>query len=146
MTVWLTMNFCLRKKHAQYLYVNYAKQWHLCTAIILFIWIWNQKIYFVWHAMGIELKSLTLVLHDVMIRIKNYKWVFVVPFSFIFGMIFFAFEMIFININEQKQKKIYFQFQVLFGTPEFVAPEVVNFDRISFGTDMWSVGVICYVL
>lgn len=29
--------------------------------------------------------------------------------------------------------------QVLFGTPEFVAPEVVNFDRISFGTDMWSV-------
>lgn len=37
-------------------------------------------------------------------------------------------------------------FQVLFGTPEFVAPEVVNFDRISFATDMWSVGVICYVL
>uniref|UniRef100_A0A1L8DKT0 Putative serine/threonine protein kinase n=2 Tax=Nyssomyia neivai TaxID=330878 RepID=A0A1L8DKT0_9DIPT len=36
--------------------------------------------------------------------------------------------------------------QVLFGTPEFVAPEVVNFDSISFGTDMWSVGVICYVL
>ncbi|KAJ3664635.1 hypothetical protein Zmor_000188 [Zophobas morio] len=36
--------------------------------------------------------------------------------------------------------------QVLFGTPEFVAPEVVNFDRIGFGTDMWSVGVICYVL
>ncbi|KAL1460185.1 hypothetical protein WDU94_012121 [Cyamophila willieti] len=36
--------------------------------------------------------------------------------------------------------------QVLFGTPEFVAPEVVNFDAISYGTDMWSVGVICYVL
>ncbi|XP_059479974.1 myosin light chain kinase, smooth muscle isoform X2 [Neocloeon triangulifer] len=36
--------------------------------------------------------------------------------------------------------------QVLFGTPEFVAPEVVNFDKIGFGTDMWSVGVICYVL
>ncbi|XP_055706464.1 uncharacterized protein LOC129803731 isoform X2 [Phlebotomus papatasi] len=36
--------------------------------------------------------------------------------------------------------------QVLFGTPEFVAPEVVNFDSISYGTDMWSVGVICYVL
>ncbi|XP_022257870.1 myosin light chain kinase, smooth muscle-like, partial [Limulus polyphemus] len=36
--------------------------------------------------------------------------------------------------------------QVLFGTPEFVAPEVVNFERISYGTDMWSVGVICYVL
>ncbi|XP_071523850.1 uncharacterized protein [Panulirus ornatus] len=36
--------------------------------------------------------------------------------------------------------------QVLFGTPEFVAPEVVNFEPISFGTDLWSVGVICYVL
>ncbi|ENN75369.1 hypothetical protein YQE_08144, partial [Dendroctonus ponderosae] len=36
--------------------------------------------------------------------------------------------------------------QVLFGTPEFVAPEVVNFDAIGFGTDMWSIGVICYVL
>ncbi|CAH1119226.1 unnamed protein product [Phaedon cochleariae] len=36
--------------------------------------------------------------------------------------------------------------QVLFGTPEFVAPEIVNFDEIGYGTDMWSVGVICYVL
>lgn len=36
--------------------------------------------------------------------------------------------------------------QVLFGTPEFVAPEVVNFDAIGYGTDMWSIGVICYVL
>lgn len=36
--------------------------------------------------------------------------------------------------------------QVLFGTAEFVAPEVVNFDRIALYTDMWSVGVICYVL
>ncbi|KAK6166183.1 hypothetical protein SNE40_022941 [Patella caerulea] len=36
--------------------------------------------------------------------------------------------------------------KVLFGTPEFIAPEVVNYDEISFSTDMWSVGVICYVL
>ncbi len=36
--------------------------------------------------------------------------------------------------------------KVLFGTPEFVAPEVVNYDLIGYGTDMWSVGVICYVL
>ncbi|CAG0898521.1 unnamed protein product [Cyprideis torosa] len=36
--------------------------------------------------------------------------------------------------------------QVLFGTPEFVAPEVVNFEPVGFGTDMWSIGVICYVL
>lgn len=36
--------------------------------------------------------------------------------------------------------------QILFGTPEFVAPEVVNFDPITCLTDMWSIGVICYVL
>ncbi|XP_077997324.1 muscle M-line assembly protein unc-89-like [Glandiceps talaboti] len=32
------------------------------------------------------------------------------------------------------------------GTPEFVAPEVINFEALSLATDMWSVGVICYVL
>ncbi|KAL4216907.1 hypothetical protein ACF0H5_023367 [Mactra antiquata] len=36
--------------------------------------------------------------------------------------------------------------RVLFGTPEFIAPEVVNYDEIDFRTDMWSIGVICYVL
>jgi myosin-light-chain kinase len=36
--------------------------------------------------------------------------------------------------------------QVLFGTPEFVAPEVVGFEPIGYATDMWAVGVICYVL
>jgi len=36
--------------------------------------------------------------------------------------------------------------RVMFGTPEFMAPEVVRFDPIDFSTDMWSVGVICYVL
>eukprot|EP00058_Branchiostoma_floridae_P012478 XP_002597966.1 hypothetical protein BRAFLDRAFT_79793 [Branchiostoma floridae] len=36
--------------------------------------------------------------------------------------------------------------KVMFGTPEFVAPEVINYDKIGYGTDMWSVGVICYVL
>ncbi|XP_055375189.1 myosin light chain kinase, smooth muscle-like [Condylostylus longicornis] len=36
--------------------------------------------------------------------------------------------------------------KVLFGTPEFTAPEVVNFDEISFYTDMWSLGSICYLL
>lgn len=29
---------------------------------------------------------------------------------------------------------------------QFVAPEVVNFEAITFATDMWSVGVIAYVL
>lgn len=36
--------------------------------------------------------------------------------------------------------------RVLFGTPEFIAPEVVNYEEIGFETDMWSLGVICYVL
>ncbi|XP_031620741.1 myosin light chain kinase 2, skeletal/cardiac muscle-like [Contarinia nasturtii] len=36
--------------------------------------------------------------------------------------------------------------QILFGTAEFVAPEIVSFDAISHYTDMWAVGVICYVL
>uniref|UniRef100_UPI00398EC822 myosin light chain kinase 3 isoform X2 n=1 Tax=Pristiophorus japonicus TaxID=55135 RepID=UPI00398EC822 len=36
--------------------------------------------------------------------------------------------------------------KVHFGTPEFLAPEVVNYDYVSFSTDMWSVGVITYML
>lgn len=36
--------------------------------------------------------------------------------------------------------------KVLFGTPDFIAPEVVNYDEISYATDLWSLGVICYVL
>ncbi|XP_070569686.1 obscurin-like isoform X2 [Ptychodera flava] len=36
--------------------------------------------------------------------------------------------------------------KVMFGTPEFTAPEVINYDKITKATDMWSVGVICYVL
>ncbi|XP_050978813.1 myosin light chain kinase 3 isoform X2 [Labeo rohita] len=36
--------------------------------------------------------------------------------------------------------------RVNFGTPEFLSPEVVNFDFVSFNTDMWSLGVITYML
>ena len=36
--------------------------------------------------------------------------------------------------------------RVMFGTAEFMAPEVVNYEPISPATDMWSVGVISYVL
>ncbi|XP_071584405.1 myosin light chain kinase, smooth muscle-like [Heliangelus exortis] len=36
--------------------------------------------------------------------------------------------------------------KVLHGTPEFMAPEVVAFEPVSCSTDMWSVGVICYIL
>lgn len=40
------------------------------------------------------------------------------------------------------QKKL----QVMFGTPDFAAPEVLSYDRVKPAADMWSVGVICYVL
>ena len=36
--------------------------------------------------------------------------------------------------------------RVQFGTPEFIAPEVINYDEISYATDLWSIGVICYIL
>ncbi|XP_028310629.1 myosin light chain kinase, smooth muscle [Gouania willdenowi] len=36
--------------------------------------------------------------------------------------------------------------KVMQGTPEFVAPEVINFDPVCLSTDMWSIGVICYIL
>ncbi|VDN03305.1 unnamed protein product [Thelazia callipaeda] len=32
------------------------------------------------------------------------------------------------------------------GTPEFVAPEVIKFEPIDFHTDMWSIGVLTYIL
>ena len=32
------------------------------------------------------------------------------------------------------------------GTPQFVSPEVIKHDPISLATDMWSLGVITYVL
>uniref|UniRef100_A0A914ZQD0 Titin n=1 Tax=Parascaris univalens TaxID=6257 RepID=A0A914ZQD0_PARUN len=36
--------------------------------------------------------------------------------------------------------------KLLFGTPEFCAPEVVNFEPVGFGADMWAIGVITYLL
>uniref|UniRef100_A0A8C4SNZ9 Myosin light chain kinase 2, skeletal/cardiac muscle-like n=1 Tax=Erpetoichthys calabaricus TaxID=27687 RepID=A0A8C4SNZ9_ERPCA len=36
--------------------------------------------------------------------------------------------------------------RVSFGTPEFLAPEIVNFDFVSFPTDLWTLGVISYML
>uniref|UniRef100_A0A2S2P561 Myosin light chain kinase, smooth muscle n=1 Tax=Schizaphis graminum TaxID=13262 RepID=A0A2S2P561_SCHGA len=36
--------------------------------------------------------------------------------------------------------------RVLFGTPEFIPPEIIGYEPIGFESDMWSVGVICYVL
>ena len=36
--------------------------------------------------------------------------------------------------------------RILFGTPEFVSPEVISYEPVSASSDMWSVGVVCYVL
>nr|XP_046272082.1 myosin light chain kinase, smooth muscle isoform X2 [Scatophagus argus] len=36
--------------------------------------------------------------------------------------------------------------KVMHGTPEFVAPEVINYEAVCLATDMWSIGVICYIL
>ena len=34
----------------------------------------------------------------------------------------------------------------LFGTREYMAPETLSYDPITFNTDMWSVGVLAYNL
>nr|XP_005994699.1 PREDICTED: myosin light chain kinase, smooth muscle-like [Latimeria chalumnae] len=36
--------------------------------------------------------------------------------------------------------------KIMHGTPEFVAPEVIGYEPVGFTTDMWSIGVICYIL
>jgi len=36
--------------------------------------------------------------------------------------------------------------KVLCGTAEFVSPEVVNYDPVSTASDVWSLGVLAYVL
>ncbi|XP_078456161.1 death-associated protein kinase 1 [Lampetra planeri] len=38
------------------------------------------------------------------------------------------------------------EFRNIFGTPEFVAPEVVNYEPLGLEADMWSIGVITYIL
>ncbi|XP_029385103.1 serine/threonine-protein kinase 17A [Echeneis naucrates] len=34
----------------------------------------------------------------------------------------------------------------IMGTPEYVAPEILNYEPISIATDMWSIGVLAYVM
>nr|KAG5709951.1 hypothetical protein BaRGS_029993 [Batillaria attramentaria] len=36
--------------------------------------------------------------------------------------------------------------RAMMGTAEFIAPEVVSYEPLSFATDMWSIGVITYIL
>ncbi|XP_037372228.1 myosin light chain kinase 3 isoform X2 [Talpa occidentalis] len=51
-----------------------------------------------------------------------------------------------IDFGLAKRYKPREKLKVNFGTPEFLAPEVVNYEFVSFPTDMWSVGVITYML
>ncbi|XP_068851584.1 death-associated protein kinase 2-like isoform X1 [Aphelocoma coerulescens] len=37
-------------------------------------------------------------------------------------------------------------FRSLCGTPQYIAPEVINYEPLSLATDMWSIGVITYIL
>ena len=40
----------------------------------------------------------------------------------------------------------YLQVREMLGTPEFVSPEVVNYEPLSLNTDLWSIGVITYIM
>ncbi|XP_067425583.1 death-associated protein kinase 2-like isoform X1 [Emydura macquarii macquarii] len=37
-------------------------------------------------------------------------------------------------------------FKSLCGTPQYIAPEVINYEPLNSATDMWSIGVITYIL
>ncbi|XP_007895810.1 serine/threonine-protein kinase 17A [Callorhinchus milii] len=43
-----------------------------------------------------------------------------------------------VNNNEELRE--------IMGTPEYVAPEILNYEPISTATDMWSIGVLTYVM
>ncbi|XP_067867725.1 serine/threonine-protein kinase 17A [Heterodontus francisci] len=43
-----------------------------------------------------------------------------------------------VNNNEELRE--------IMGTPEYVAPEILNYEPISTATDMWSIGVLAYVM
>lgn len=62
--------------------------------------------------------------------------------SFDFRLTLFLLPCCLLNFRYKPRERL----KVNFGTPEFLAPEVVNYDFVSFPTDMWSVGVITYML
>uniref|UniRef100_A0A0N4ZXD3 Protein kinase domain-containing protein n=1 Tax=Parastrongyloides trichosuri TaxID=131310 RepID=A0A0N4ZXD3_PARTI len=39
-----------------------------------------------------------------------------------------------------------FPIKDMIGTPEFVAPEIINYEFLSSATDMWAIGVVTYIL
>lgn len=38
------------------------------------------------------------------------------------------------------------ELKAMVGSAEFVAPEVINYNPIGFGADMWSIGVVTYLM
>ncbi|XP_028835860.1 death-associated protein kinase 2-like isoform X2 [Denticeps clupeoides] len=38
------------------------------------------------------------------------------------------------------------EYKSLSGTPQYIAPEVINYEPLSVASDMWSIGVITYIL
>lgn len=34
----------------------------------------------------------------------------------------------------------------VYGTPEFIAPEILNYESIGYGTDIWAIGCIAYTM
>ncbi|XP_060809710.1 titin [Amyelois transitella] len=36
--------------------------------------------------------------------------------------------------------------RIMYGTRDYVAPEVLNFEQVTFASDMWSMGVVTYML
>ncbi|NXI87877.1 DAPK2 kinase, partial [Rhipidura dahli] len=51
-----------------------------------------------------------------------------------------------IDFGLAQQLKDGVTFRSLCGTPQYIAPEVINYEPLSPATDMWSIGVITYIL
>lgn len=108
---------------------RYAKVSNTCTDNRLSIWIWNPKILCATHE-----------------RVIKWVWewsIYSIWFLNYFGG-FLQIKIIDFGLAQRIESDS--PIRVLFGTPEFISPEILNYEPIGFQSDMWSVGVICYVL
>lgn len=96
----------------------------------------SQRIFCVSTELQTKLKSLTLAWPG-----GETRYLFVLPhFSLCLSLMSFLPSLLFYRYKPREKLK------VNFGTPEFLAPEVINYEFVSFPTDMWSLGVITYML